>query len=96
MLARSLPYWPIDPSLALSPWHTFQLDVMRAAWAILPAACLGSIKARRHRIYEAEENVDGLKPTFLRRQWSPHPDKAPEGAAVHMPVPEKVELPLQE
>ncbi len=40
MLARSLPFWPIDPSLATSPWHTFQLDLLRCAWAVMPAACL--------------------------------------------------------
>jgi spermidine synthase len=40
MLARSLPYWPIDPSLSRSPWFTFQLDILRCAWAVLPAACL--------------------------------------------------------
>jgi spermidine synthase len=40
MLTRSLPYWPIDPTMALSPWFNFQMDVFRCAWAILPAACL--------------------------------------------------------
>jgi len=40
VLARSLPYWPIDPSLSTSPWINFQLDLMRCTWAILPAACL--------------------------------------------------------
>ncbi len=39
-LTQSLPFWPIDPSLARSPWHQFQLDMMRCIWAILPAACL--------------------------------------------------------
>lgn len=39
-LSRSLPYWPIDPSQASSPWHTFQLDLLRCAWAILPSAVL--------------------------------------------------------
>jgi spermidine synthase len=39
-LARSLPFWPIDPSLSRSPWVTFQLDVMRCAWAVLPGAVL--------------------------------------------------------
>jgi len=39
-LCRSLPYWPIDVSLSTSPWTTFQLDLMRCVWAILPAACL--------------------------------------------------------
>ncbi len=40
MLTRSLPYWPIDPTMALSPWFNFQLDLFRCMWAILPAACL--------------------------------------------------------
>jgi spermidine synthase len=40
MLARSLPYWPIDPTLSTSPWFNFQLDLIRCAWAILPATLL--------------------------------------------------------
>jgi len=40
MLANSLPYWPIDPSLSMSPWINFQMDLMRCIWAILPATCL--------------------------------------------------------
>ena len=36
----SLPYWPIDPSLSQSPWYSFQLDLIRSLWAILPPACL--------------------------------------------------------
>jgi len=40
MIAGSLPYWPIDPLLASSPWYTFQLDMARCLWAILPPAIL--------------------------------------------------------
>ena len=40
MITRSLPYWPIDPALSTSPWFTFQLDMLRSFWALLPAACL--------------------------------------------------------
>jgi spermidine synthase len=40
MLTQSLPYWPIDPSTSSSPWFTFQLDLVRSLWAILPAAIL--------------------------------------------------------
>ena len=40
MIARSLPYWPINPTLSSSPWFTFQLDLVRCLWAVLPAACL--------------------------------------------------------
>ncbi|HEV3333301.1 MAG TPA: fused MFS/spermidine synthase [Bryobacteraceae bacterium] len=39
-LAHSLPYWPVDPWLSLDPWFNFELDLVRCAWAILPAAFL--------------------------------------------------------
>ncbi len=35
-----LPYWPVDPLLSTNPWLTFQLDLARCLWAVLPAACL--------------------------------------------------------
>ncbi|MGA2155202.1 MAG: fused MFS/spermidine synthase [Bryobacteraceae bacterium] len=40
MIADSLPYWPIDPLLASSPWLIFQLDMARCLWAILPPTLL--------------------------------------------------------
>jgi spermidine synthase len=40
MLANSMPYWPINPLLSTSPWFTFQIDLARSIWAILPAALL--------------------------------------------------------
>jgi len=40
MLTQSLPYWPIDPSMSSSPWYTFNLDVVRTLWVMLPAAIL--------------------------------------------------------
>jgi spermidine synthase len=40
MITHSLPYWPVNPALATSPWHTFQLDLGRCLWAVFPAACL--------------------------------------------------------
>jgi spermidine synthase len=39
-LAVSIPNWPVNPLLAKSAWFNFQLDLMRCAWAILPAAFL--------------------------------------------------------
>jgi spermidine synthase len=39
-IAHSLPYWPILPSISPGPWFNFQVDLARALWAILPAACL--------------------------------------------------------
>jgi len=40
MLSQSLPYWPINPLLSTDPWFTFQIDLVRCLWAILPAAFL--------------------------------------------------------
>jgi spermidine synthase len=39
-LSDSLPYWPINPFLSTSLWYTFQLDMVRVLWAVLPAALL--------------------------------------------------------
>jgi len=40
MLTRSLPYWPVAPGIGIDPWIDFQLDLVRCAWVILPAALL--------------------------------------------------------
>jgi len=40
MLSSSLPYWPINPLLSTSFWYTFQVDLVRSIWAILPATLL--------------------------------------------------------
>ncbi len=40
-LTESLPYWPINPSLVTStPWYTYQLDLVRCMWVVLPGAML--------------------------------------------------------
>ena len=39
-LTESLTYWPINPSISTSPWYTFQLDMVRCLWVVLPAAIL--------------------------------------------------------
>jgi spermidine synthase len=38
--ALSLPFWPIDPSISMSPWYNFPLDLARAFWVVLPASIL--------------------------------------------------------
>ena len=43
MIARSLPYWPINPVQTThlwGPWYTFSLDLLRAICTVLPAALL--------------------------------------------------------
>ena len=40
MLADSLPYWPVNPVLSSSPWFTFQIDLVRTFWAVLPATLM--------------------------------------------------------
>ena len=39
-LAASLPYWPVTPSISSNIWFTFQLDLDRALWALLPPTLL--------------------------------------------------------
>ena len=40
MMATSLPFWPINPTLSQSPWITFQMDLIRSLVAVFPAAFL--------------------------------------------------------
>jgi spermidine synthase len=39
LINRAFPYWPIDPALAPGPWFNFQIDLLRAFIAVVPAAC---------------------------------------------------------
>ncbi len=39
-LSDGIPYWPVNPLLAASPWFNFQIDIVRCLWAILPSAIL--------------------------------------------------------
>jgi spermidine synthase len=36
----SLPYWPIDPTLSTGVRYTFELDLVRVLWVLLPATIL--------------------------------------------------------
>jgi spermidine synthase len=43
IISKSLPYWPINPSIYTSdwgPWYLFQIDLLRAAWMVFPATIL--------------------------------------------------------
>ena len=40
ILLKSLPYWPINASITTSIWYNFQLDFVRAFWAVLPGPIL--------------------------------------------------------
>jgi spermidine synthase len=40
MIARALPYWPVDPGLAPSPRFLLEIDFARVLWTVLPAALL--------------------------------------------------------
>jgi spermidine synthase len=39
-LMQSLPYWPVNPSVAPDAWYQFQLDLVRCLFAVLPGALL--------------------------------------------------------
>jgi spermidine synthase len=40
MIAVSVPFWPVNPLLTPGPWFTFQIDLVRVIWSILPATLL--------------------------------------------------------
>ena len=40
MIARSVPWWPVNPLLSSSPIYTFQMDFVRVIWAIFPPTLL--------------------------------------------------------
>jgi spermidine synthase len=40
VLTQSLPYWPVNPSIAPNAWFQFQLDFVRCVFAVLPGALL--------------------------------------------------------
>ena len=40
LLSHGLPHWPVNESLAPSPWFNFQLDLARSLFTILPGAIL--------------------------------------------------------
>ena len=40
MIAVALPYWPINPSLAPSPWFNIHIDLTKTLWVVLPGAVL--------------------------------------------------------
>lgn len=39
-ISDSLPYWPLQPTMAPTPWIMFQVDLARCLWGILPGAIL--------------------------------------------------------
>jgi spermidine synthase len=39
-LSDSLPYWPVNPMISISPSFTFQLDLLRCLYVVLPGAFL--------------------------------------------------------
>ena len=42
-LANAMPYWPVDPFMATTPWYNFQIDLMRTMWIIFPATFLWGV-----------------------------------------------------
>jgi len=40
MLSSSVPFWPVNPLLSTNPSFTFQIDLARTLWTVLPATLL--------------------------------------------------------
>ena len=70
MLATALPYWPVNPALSRSPWFTFQIDLIRALWAVLPGAILwgASFPLALAGVGRREQDPGRLVGTRLRRE----------------------------
>jgi spermidine synthase len=58
-ITESMPYWPVNPLIATSPWFQFQIDFVRCLWAILPAACLWGASFPLALASVASEGQDG-------------------------------------
>lgn len=43
MIARQLPWWPLNEQFAPNPWLVFEVDLARALFAVLPGAILWGI-----------------------------------------------------
>ena len=39
-IAEQIPFWPINPSISSDPSYTFQLDLVRCFYVVLPGAIL--------------------------------------------------------
>ncbi len=39
-MTQALPYWPVDPELSISPLFTFQVDLAKTLFTVLPGALL--------------------------------------------------------
>ena len=76
LINRAFPYWPIDPALAPGPWFNFQIDLLRAFIAVVPAACfwgasfpLALAAAGRAPATRRGSSAPCMPPTRLAR-WS--------------------------
>ncbi len=58
MVTQSLPFWPLDVTLVSSPWINLQLDLVRALWAMFPAAVLWGASFPLALAAVAERNQD--------------------------------------
>jgi len=58
-ITDSLPFWPVNPELAATPWYQFQVDFVRCLWAVLPAACLWGASFPLALSAVASEHQDG-------------------------------------
>jgi spermidine synthase len=66
MLAKSVPYWPVNALLSSGPWFTFQIDIVRVIWTIFPATFLWgasfplALAAAAHRDDDPGRLVGGI------------------------------------
>src|SRR5262249_1243864 len=61
LLTQSLPYWPVNPSIAPNAWFQFQLDFVRCLFAVLPGALLWGASFPLALAAVASKEVDPAK-----------------------------------
>jgi len=63
MIAKELPWWPVDERIAASPWFVFQVDMARALFAVLPGALLwgASFPLALAAASEGEADIEGSR-----------------------------------
>jgi spermidine synthase len=49
MMSKSLPYWPINPTLSPNPWITFQIDLLRSLGRRIPRRRFSGERASHSR-----------------------------------------------
>lgn len=77
-LSQALPYWPVNPQLSTDVWFSFELDLVRALWVLLPSTVLWG--ASFPLALRAAAEIDGDAGRRMARVYSANTIGAVAGA----------------